>query len=128
MFWPLWSIGWPSTSHPSAPFGKRISRGARSRHCSGTYLRHPSGGVSTCPSPEITWYVRAIPTILSAFCGRYSAPVPEQRRVGGQLLADHRLPEAQKAVAVDVAHAVDPPLGHRGVEGAAGGEHVPRPL
>src|SRR4051812_29883388 len=73
MFWPLCSIGCPSTSQPSAPFGNRIRRGARSRHCAGTYSRQPSGGVSTCPSPEITWYVRAMTAPLGSTLRR--APV-----------------------------------------------------
>src|SRR5262245_4048987 len=59
MFCPLWSIGWPSMTQPSPPSGSLISRGARSFHLSGTYRTHRSGGVSTWPSAEMTWYFLA---------------------------------------------------------------------
>ena len=44
-----------SISQPSPPSSSCTRRGARSAHFSGTYL-FQNGGVSTCPSPEITWY------------------------------------------------------------------------
>src|SRR5262245_16812069 len=48
----------PSMSHASPPAsGSVIRRGARSFHFSGTNDTK-SGGVSRCPSPEMTWYLR----------------------------------------------------------------------
>src|SRR3954469_25136160 len=63
MFWPLRSIGRPPIISPPPPWGNEMRRGARSCHWSGTYFVH-TGGVSTCPSAEITWYLRAMVALL----------------------------------------------------------------
>src|SRR4051812_20694115 len=60
MFWPFFIMGRPSMSQPSPPSGSGTSRGARSFHLAGTYSCQPSGGVSTWPSAEMTWYLRVM--------------------------------------------------------------------
>src|SRR5438128_2049080 len=89
MFWPFFSRGWPSMSQPSPPSGSETRRGARSCHFSGTYFVH-TGGVSTCPSAEITWYLRLMLSLLSPFWRRLTAHVAVKRRqndLGGRARA-----------------------------------------
>src|SRR3954470_7954888 len=110
MFWPFFSSGWPSMSQPSPPSGNATRRGARSCHFSGTYFVH-TGGVSTCPSAEITRYLR--PMFPLSFllapsghaCGVRTAP----KRSGGGVGTAGELRRLDPQVALEVTVGVDDP-------------------